>query len=361
MSDGNVLRVLYVGPGVGHAGMNGSRRYLDLLRAGSAQSAERTFIPEVLEAPHHKPFLSLREKLMLGSWALTGRPQVAIRPGPTRPALVHSVENVSVPRSGSLPLVVTVHDLSALVRPDLVGKRVALLARLSWRRARSWDAIIVPSEATRSDVVAMGIPRRQTRLIRYGVSAVFTRVPSEDAMKAANQISGGRPFVLAVCPVSVKKGADTLIKSWSQAATAVDGRLVWVSGSKGAEEERILNRGPALSDDRLVRIRNLSDEVLAALYRQARALIAPSRWEGYSFPVAEALASGTQVIASDIPVHREFGDDQHVHFFGPERPADLADLLISAFRSDVRGIGRAFPPAEDFVRAHGDLYREVTS
>lgn len=355
------MKVLYVSLGVGRSGMNGSRRYLELLRDGLEQCSEPPFVPEVFEGPRFVPFARFREKVLLGSWALTGLPQVATRTGPTRPVLVHSVESVSVPRSRSLPHVVTVHDLSAIVRPDLVDQRVALLARLSWRRARSWDAIIVPSEATRSDVVAMGIPVGRTRLIRYGVAPVFTRPPSEDSFKAASRIITARPFVLAVCPVSIKKGADTLIQAWRQAATAADGHLVWVTGSTAREEERILTRDPDLSFDRLIRIRQLPDEVLAALYGQAKALVAPSRWEGYSFPVAEALATGTQVIASDIPVHREFGDDPDVHFFDAERPADLADLLVSAFQSNVRAVRHTFPTVENFVRAHAGLYHELTS
>jgi len=267
-----------VGLGVGRPRMNGSRRYFDLLRASLEQCAEPPFTIEVLEGPRIGPFAHFRERLTLGSWALTGLPRVAARTGPARPALVHSVENVSVPSSGSLPLVVTAHDLCALVRPDLVDQRLALFVRLSWRRAHSWEAIIVPSESTRSDVVAMGIPKERTRLIRYGLSEVFTRAPSEVAFKAASDITGGRPFVLAVCPVSMKKGADILIQAWSQASSAVDGRLVWVSGSSGLEAERILKRDPDVSLDRLIRIGQLPDEVLAALYGQAAALVAFRAW-----------------------------------------------------------------------------------
>jgi len=47
------------------------------------------------------------------------------------------------------------------------------------------------------------------------------------------------------------------------------------------------------------------DAALARRYREAAWLLAPSLLEGYDLPVAEALASGTPVLASDIPAHRD--------------------------------------------------------
>ena len=46
---------------------------------------------------------------------------------------------------------------------------------------------------------------------------------------------------------------------------------------------------------------------LASVYRRARVLIQPSESEGFGLPVAEAMACGTPVIASDIPALREVG------------------------------------------------------
>ncbi len=52
-----------------------------------------------------------------------------------------------------------------------------------------------------------------------------------------------------------------------------------------------------------------SDEVLKALIVNAKALISPSLYEGFGIPPLEALACGTKVIVSDIPVYHEiYGD-----------------------------------------------------
>jgi glycosyltransferase involved in cell wall biosynthesis len=51
------------------------------------------------------------------------------------------------------------------------------------------------------------------------------------------------------------------------------------------------------------------DDELANLVAGARALLMPSFAEGFGLPVAEALQLGTPVIASDLPVFREFAGD----------------------------------------------------
>ncbi len=52
-------------------------------------------------------------------------------------------------------------------------------------------------------------------------------------------------------------------------------------------------------------VTDAADDDLAAAYRGAVWLLAPSLMEGFHLPVAEALACGTPVLASDIPAHRD--------------------------------------------------------
>jgi GT2 family glycosyltransferase len=52
---------------------------------------------------------------------------------------------------------------------------------------------------------------------------------------------------------------------------------------------------------------NVSDEILADLYKAADAYMGFSKWEGYNLGIAQALAMGLPTLGSDIPAHREFG------------------------------------------------------
>ena len=85
-----------------------------------------------------------------------------------------------------------------------------------------------------------------------------------------------------------------------------------------------------------------SEAQLLAAYRRAAWLVAPSLEEGFDLPVAEALACGTPVVASDIPAHRDLRD------LGAE-----GLVLVPPPRSQGRGWSwpeataalRALPPA----------------
>lgn len=65
---------------------------------------------------------------------------------------------------------------------------------------------------------------------------------------------------------------------------------------------------------------------LVELYRNALALVIPSRMEGWGLPAGEALWLGTPAICSNAPVFREVCGDLGL-YFDPDRPGELAALL----------------------------------
>jgi alpha-1,3-rhamnosyl/mannosyltransferase len=53
----------------------------------------------------------------------------------------------------------------------------------------------------------------------------------------------------------------------------------------------------------------VSEQELAAFYRNARLFVFPSRYEGFGLPLLEAMSAGVPAVASDLPVLRELGGD----------------------------------------------------
>jgi glycosyltransferase involved in cell wall biosynthesis len=82
-------------------------------------------------------------------------------------------------------------------------------------------------------------------------------------------------------------------------------------------------------------------ERLAAIYRGATALVMPSLEEGFGLPVAEAMASGTPVIASDIPSLREVAGDAAL-YVDPRSTTSLVDAMmrVADMRDELAARGR---------------------
>lgn len=138
-----------------------------------------------------------------------------------------------------------------------------------------------------------------------GVDAVL---PSPD------QLQRDRPYFLCLATIEPRKNHLLLLHIWRHMAQSLDSRtlprLIMV-GRRGWENENVvdlLDRCAAL-DGLIEEHGRVSDTALLPLMRGARALLMPSFAEGYGLPVAEALAAGTPVIASDISAFRESGGD----------------------------------------------------
>lgn len=86
------------------------------------------------------------------------------------------------------------------------------------------------------------------------------------------------------------------------------------------------------NDGHVLRLGYVEDPTMVAMLRRARGLIFPSRYEGFGLPLAEAMAVGCPVIASDLPTAREIGLDACWTFPPGEIDALVAALEMVASR-----------------------------
>jgi glycosyltransferase involved in cell wall biosynthesis len=143
-------------------------------------------------------------------------------------------------------------------------------------------------------------------------------------------------------------------------------RLVLV-GPDGHESSVIRERIAALAIDHRVELRgHVDDAELAALYAGATAFCFPSRAEGFGLPVLEAMAAGTPVLASDLPIIREIAGSAARLVPPDDVPAwaqAIASLVVvdEAHRALVAA-GRARAATfrwEDTATATLEVYRRV--
>jgi glycosyltransferase involved in cell wall biosynthesis len=176
-------------------------------------------------------------------------------------------------RAGS-PVVVTIHDLAFLRHPDTfpVWHRLSgrALAGLVARRA---EAVVAVSDFTRREAVELlEVPTERIRVVPNGVEPVFTRDgPATEG-----------DYVLAVGTLEPRKN---LVRTVEAARLAgVELRVAGAEGWGGID-------APG-------RVGFVPDDELARLYRGARCLVFPSRYEGFGIPILEAMACGTPVVTS---------------------------------------------------------------
>ena len=215
--------------------------------------------------------------------------------------------------------IVTCHDLDTFrsILPfgegDAEARSLAFRAMTRHILAGLQRAAVVTcdTQAVREQLLAAGlVSADRVRVVPVGVSRVFGPQPDAEAdRRAASVLPAAEPGtieLLHVGSVAERKRIDVLLASCAEVRRKVPGlRLVRVGDPLTAAQTRTM-RSLHL-DSTVISIPPVDDETLAALYRRATLLLMPSEREGFGLPVVEALACGTPVIASDLPVLREVG------------------------------------------------------
>jgi alpha-1,3-rhamnosyl/mannosyltransferase len=98
-------------------------------------------------------------------------------------------------------------------------------------------------------------------------------------------------------------------------------------------EEQIARQASALGD-RICATGPVSEHSLRALYRGAELFAFPSLHEGFGLPVLEAMAQGTAVLCSDLPVLHEVGEET-VAYAPPGDVSAWQDALVPLLRDDA--------------------------
>jgi glycosyltransferase involved in cell wall biosynthesis len=201
-----------------------------------------------------------------------------------------------------LPLVTTIHHPVQIDRHlELVGaagwRRLTLrrwyaFTRMQRRVARSLRHVVTVSQASRAQIIEhLGVPPDRIDVVPIGID-VNRYAPDPSVQKVAGRIittasadvplKGLLPLVEAVARVRAERAAELVVvgspRRDGPVATAID-RF----GLRDAV--RFTGR--------------LSDDDLLAHLRAAELAVVPSLFEGFSLPLAEAMACGTPVVATN--------------------------------------------------------------
>jgi alpha-1,3-rhamnosyl/mannosyltransferase len=247
------------------------------------------------------------------------------------------------PLRSRVPLVVTVHDLAVLRRPEAFNRWTRSYSRLAVPRVvRAARRVIAVSEFTRRELVELlGVPEDRVRVIPEAPEPVF---------RAEGPAAEG-DYVLAVATLEPRKNLERAAEAARRA-----GLELRLAGEAGWGRVRVDGSG-------VLRLGYVSDEDLARLYRGARCLLYPSLYEGFGLPVLEAMACGTPVVTSVGGATEEVAGGAAV-LVDPRDPQAIAAGIEEALgrRDELARLGtarvRAFDPRAAAERTAA-VYREA--
>lgn len=219
-----------------------------------------------------------------------------------KPDLLHSLAFIApVLRRVRVKQVVTIHDLAFRQYPETIPwirrRFYRWIIPRSWRKA---DAVIADSKSVAAELAILPDPPQAIVPVHLGVDLTrFSPQPADTDAPILDRYNLREPYVLFVGTREPRKNLPTVLRAYASARSNGFNPILAIAGRYGWMTERSQeNPGVRWLD-------YVEEGHLPALYRNARSLIAPSLYEGFDLPAMEALACGTPVLASDIPVHHE--------------------------------------------------------
>ncbi|MBV8750697.1 MAG: glycosyltransferase family 4 protein [Candidatus Eremiobacteraeota bacterium] len=191
------------------------------------------------------------------------------------------------------PSVATVHDAAPFAFPATDPRVRAREQNPFLATANTARRILVQSQFTASEVEArLGVDAARIVVTPLGIDPGFTPGASDELPAELR----GKCYVLHVGAHDERKNTGTLIDAFAHAFPGGDVTLAFT------------RRPPALPAGAVV-VEARDDAALAALYRGAALVAVPSTYEGFGFPLLEAMACGTPALAARAGALPEVGGD----------------------------------------------------
>ncbi len=316
-----------------------------------------------------------------GRWRHAGRMNGSRGAGPWRafaqllqekPDLFYSPVT-AFPLAGVRRLVVTVHDLAWHQLPAHYPLDQRLRHRLWLRMAASRASRVVAVSRTTRDHLAEIEPGVTSRIdvIPGGVDGgLFHEATPEARRRVREQYGLTDRYLLTVSSFHPRKNLPGLVEAYERFRARTRDRIqLLLVGGGGDDADRVRDRVAASPHrDDILLPGYVPREDLPPLYSDADLFALPSLQEGFGIPPLEAMACGTPVLVSDLPIFREVCGEAAV-WVNPSDPQAIA-TGIEAARRDAPGsrdrINRGFEQARRFRWENSallmrDLFRDVAA
>ncbi len=245
--------------------------------------------------------------------------------------------------------VLTVHDLSFEFFPEFFStkRRLWHWAINPKKQCEQAAIIITPSENTKRDIVDIyNIPAGKIKVIYPGVNCHLEfisgsfpaprEIPKQvrDDIQKKYDLPG--KFILFLGTVEPRKNITGLIEAFEQCYSLLPTAYsLIIAGHTGWNDQNIfkaVQKSPA--KDRIHFIGSIKETDKHILYSLASLFVYPSFYEGFGFPVVEAMSCGTPVITSNRSSLPEVTASA-AYLVNPNRPSELAKAIIDMLTNET--------------------------
>ncbi|HWD00009.1 MAG TPA: glycosyltransferase family 1 protein [Candidatus Sulfopaludibacter sp.] len=220
-------------------------------------------------------------------------------------------------------LTATVYDMTCWLLPELHSAANLRADRTYCELLRGADGLIAISQSSKDDAVrCLGIRPERIRVIYPGIADAFFDPPSAEVERVRARYGLQRPYVLAVGTIEPRKNIGALVKAYAAlpAEIRAESELVLAGPSGWASAE---------TTGLVASVRYLGyvpEPDVAPLTAGAAVFAYPSLYEGFGFPVAQAMAAGSAVITSNVSSLPEITGDAAL-LIDPRSEAELTEAL----------------------------------
>jgi glycosyltransferase involved in cell wall biosynthesis len=223
-----------------------------------------------------------------------------------------------------------IHDLTPIMFPHWHNKYSRILQKIFLPSILKRASLVITNSNNTTKDLIEEYPDTKGKSFRIypGVDPFF-RLSESDFCEQKE------PFFLTIGTIEPRKNLITLLKAYQQFRenSNLNYKLV-ICGGKGWKSDifyRELEEHPYRKD---IDFKGYVDKkVLKRLYSSTTAFIYPSLYEGFGFPVLEALSCGAPCIISNTSSLPEVGGQTAI-YFDPQKPEDLASRLIELTSSN---------------------------
>ena len=178
------------------------------------------------------------------------------------------------------------------------------------------------------------IDPRKITVIHHGIDSSFINREGT----STDRERSGPPYFLYVGLLKAHKNLGVLLKAFQNLKRKLEKESLKLEiiGTPDTKQPIVREWMNQIKDDSSISLRsNISDNELKKLYRNAIALVHPSLYEGFGFPLLEAMASKTPIIASHTASIPEVLGEDGALYFDPKSASELEHGLDQMLSSEA--------------------------